>query len=132
MLSVSQWLQPSSPSSRLANFEQNIKTSTNHHPYPVAIESLAEFKNQYESSDESVVLLVVKATWCGYCKLITPLIKQLALNNPNVLVLELETQAKSPNIEPQFSLFKDVLQCKSYPSLYVWNKHVPSHYYFLN
>ena len=57
------------------------------------INSVAEFDNEVK---EGLVLVDFFATWCGPCKMLSPLLEELAEENPNLKVLKIDVDEVGP------------------------------------
>ena len=75
------------------------------------IQNTAEFD---DSIKEGLVLVDFFATWCGPCKMLSPVLEQLSEENPNVLVLKIDVDEVGPlaarfgiQAIPTLILFKD-------------------------
>ncbi len=75
------------------------------------IQNAAEFD---DSIKEGLVLVDFFATWCGPCKMLSPVLEQLSEENPNVLVLKIDVDEVGPlaarfgiQAIPTLILFKD-------------------------
>ena len=78
---------------------------------------LKHIKNAAEFDDaikEGLVLVDFFATWCGPCKMLSPVLEQLSEENPNVLVLKIDVDEVGPlaarfgiQAIPTLILFKD-------------------------
>ncbi len=75
------------------------------------INSVAEFDNEVK---EGLVLVDFFATWCGPCKMLSPLLEELAEENPNLKVLKIDVDEVGPlaarfgiQAIPTLILFKD-------------------------
>ncbi len=75
------------------------------------INSVAEFDNEVK---EGLVLVDFFATWCGPCKMLSPLLEELAEENPNLKVLKIDVDEVGPlaarfgiQAIPTLMLFKD-------------------------
>ena len=51
------------------------------------INSVQEFDNEVK---EGLVLVDFFATWCGPCKMLSPLLEEIANENPNLKVLKID------------------------------------------
>ena len=75
------------------------------------INNVAEFD---EAIKEGKVLVDFFATWCGPCKMLSPVLEQLAESNPDLLVLKIDVDEVGPlaarfgiQAIPTLILFKD-------------------------
>jgi thiol-disulfide isomerase/thioredoxin len=105
-----EWITPTSPSQR-----HSI----------VSISSIDQFNNLYSNSNETIVFLMVKATWCSHCTRLYPYIEAIAKEQRGkVLFLEVTDQGKDvdPFKESKSTLFKSLFHETKFPSLYIWNK----------
>ena len=75
------------------------------------INNVAEFD---EAIKEGKVLVDFFATWCGPCKMLSPVLEQLAESNPELLVLKIDVDEVGPlaarfgiQAIPTLILFKD-------------------------
>ncbi len=75
------------------------------------IQNAAEFDDAIK---EGLVLVDFFATWCGPCKMLSPVLEQLSEENPNVLVLKIDVDEVGPlaarfgiQAIPTLILFKD-------------------------
>ena len=75
------------------------------------INSVAEFDNEVK---EGLVLVDFFATWCGPCKMLSPLLEEIANENPDLKVLKIDVDEVGPlaakfgiQAIPTLILFKD-------------------------
>ena len=75
------------------------------------INSVKEFDNEVK---EGLVLVDFFATWCGPCKMLSPLLEEIANENPNLKVLKIDVDEVGPlaarfaiQAIPTLFLFKD-------------------------
>ena len=75
------------------------------------INSVQEFDNEVK---EGLVLVDFFATWCGPCKMLSPLLEEIANENPNLKVLKIDVDEVGPlaarfaiQAIPTLFLFKD-------------------------
>ena len=75
------------------------------------INSVQEFDNEVK---EGLVLVDFFATWCGPCKMLSPLLEQLAEEKPDLKILKIDVDEVGPlaarySIQaiPTLMLFKD-------------------------
>ena len=57
------------------------------------INSVAEFD---EAIKENVVLVDFFATWCGPCKMLTPVLEEVANENPNLSIVKVDVDEAGP------------------------------------
>ena len=57
------------------------------------INSVQEFDNEVK---EGLVLVDFFATWCGPCKMLSPLLEEIANENPNLKVLKIDVDEVGP------------------------------------
>ena len=75
------------------------------------INSVAEFDNEVK---EGLVLVDFFATWCGPCKMLSPLLEELANEKPDLKILKIDVDEVGPlaarfgiQAIPTLMLFKD-------------------------
>ena len=75
------------------------------------INSVQEFDNEVK---EGLVLVDFFATWCGPCKMLSPLLEQLAEEKPDLKILKIDVDEVGPlaarygiQAIPTLMLFKD-------------------------
>ena len=75
------------------------------------INSVQEFDNEVK---EGLVLVDFFATWCGPCKMLSPLLEEIANENPDLKVLKIDVDEVGPlaarfgiQAIPTLMLFKD-------------------------
>ena len=75
------------------------------------IKSVAEFDNEVK---EGLVLVDFFATWCGPCKMLSPLLEDLANEKPDLKILKIDVDEVGPlaarfgiQAIPTLMLFKD-------------------------
>ena len=75
------------------------------------INSVQEFDNEIK---EGLVLVDFFATWCGPCKMLSPLLEEIANENPDLKVLKIDVDEVGPlaarfgiQAIPTLMLFKD-------------------------
>ena len=75
------------------------------------INSVQEFDNEVK---EGLVLVDFFATWCGPCKMLSPLLEEIANENPNIKILKIDVDEVGPlaarfgiQAIPTLFLFKD-------------------------
>ena len=75
------------------------------------IKSVEEFESEVK---EGLVLVDFFATWCGPCKMLSPLLEEVANENPNLKVLKIDVDEVGPlaarfaiQAIPTLMLFKD-------------------------
>ena len=75
------------------------------------INSVAEFD---EAVKEGLVLVDFFATWCGPCKMLSPVLEEVANENPNLSILKIDVDEVGPlaakfgvQAIPTLILFKD-------------------------
>ena len=75
------------------------------------INSVAEFDSEVK---EGLVLVDFFATWCGPCKMLSPLLEEIANENPDLKVLKIDVDEVGPlaakfgiQAIPTLILFKD-------------------------
>ena len=57
---------------------------------PIHIESTKQFDEALEGAEEKLVVIDFFATWCGPCRMIAPVIEELAKNNEDVVFLKVD------------------------------------------
>ena len=75
------------------------------------INAVAEYD---EAIKEGTVLVDFFATWCGPCKMLSPVLEELAKKNPDLLILKIDVDEVGPlaarygiQAIPTLMLFKD-------------------------
>lgn len=85
------------------------------------IETVEDFSAELKNAGDKLVVVDFFATWCGPCKKIAPIMKELAESNPNVVFLKVDVDeaddlAKDKNISamPTFQFYKSGVMVKEF------------------
>ncbi|KAM9827533.1 thioredoxin b [Neosynchiropus ocellatus] len=81
---------------------------------PIVIESKDQFDSCLKDAGDKLVVVDFTATWCGPCKMIAPVFKDLSHSTPNVMFLKVDvddvpevTEAYDISAMPTFVFFKN-------------------------